>query len=338
MPEQTQTVKPLASNTKRFRIIRQPYRITMARWRFTVLQKRILTRIISAMQREIASIEKGTPIEQLRLFMTSENTIELTIPLNGLVKNSNNYTSVKKALQQLRKLDVEICLPHVKGSKNMPEQELILTGLIERVVMRKHSRTITLTMHKATAAELVKVSHGLTCFSEEIMFMTDNPYTQKIYEIICHWKDKSVFTFSIDQFRKRLMLENKYPLTKDIVKHIIRPAEKELQEIGDIFFVFSPTKAGKTITHFNFAIKNRVSQKQEEQANIKVREQLVNILRIRFGFKEDQFQQIMPILDNPLNLRPLNLKVAELWQKLDEKREGIYSPAQWAVASLLNVF
>jgi hypothetical protein len=65
---------------------------------------------------------------------------------------------------------------------------------------------------------------------------------------------------------------------------------------------------------------------------------MINLLRIRFGFKEDQFQQIMPILDNPRNLRPLNLKVAELWQKLDEKREDIYSPAQWAVASLLNVF
>lgn len=321
-----------------FRIIRQPYRITMARWKFTVLQKRILTRIISAMQREITSIERGTPIEHLKLFMTSENTIELTIPLNGLVKNSNNYTSVKKSLQQLRNLDVEICLPYVKGSKKQPEQELILTGLIERVVMRNHSRNITLTMHKATAAELIKVSHGLTCYSEEIMFMTDNPYTQRLYEIICHWKDKSVFTFSIDQFRKWMMIENKYPQTKDIIKHIIRPAEVELQEIGDIYFVCNPSKTGKTITHLNFAIKHRKTQHQEDQTNLQLKEQLVNILRIRFGFKDEQFRQIMPILENPMNLRPLNLKVAELWQTLDDKRESILYPPQWTVTSLLNVF
>jgi len=305
----------------------------MARWKFTVLQKRILTRIISAMQREIISIERGTPIEQLKLFMTNESTIELTIPLNGLVKNSNNYTSVKKSLQQLRNLDVEICLPYVKGSRKQPEQELILTGLIERVVMRKHSRNITLTMHKATAAELIKVSHGLTCFSEDIIFMTDNPYTQKLYEIICHWKDKSVFTFSLDQFRKSLMIEDKYSQTKDIIKHIIRPAEKELKEIGDIFFVFSPTKTGNTITHLNFAIKHRKTIHQEEQNNLRLKEQLVNILRIRFGFKEEQFRQIMPILENPMNLRPLNLKLAELWGSrhnyykmvlvpVDDAREG----------------
>lgn len=77
---------PTESKRSGFRIIRQPYRITMASWKFTVLQKRNLTRIISAMQREIISIERGKPIEQLKLFMTNESTIELTIPFNGLVK------------------------------------------------------------------------------------------------------------------------------------------------------------------------------------------------------------------------------------------------------------
>jgi plasmid replication initiation protein len=134
------------------------------------------------------------------------------------------------------------------------------------------------------------------------------------------------------------MIEDKYPHTKDIIKHIIRPAEKELKEIGDIFFDFSPTKTGKTITHLNFAIKHRKTVCQDEQNNLRLKEQLVNILRIRFGFKEEQFRQIMPILENPLNLRPLNLKVAELWQILDEKRESIIHPPQWTVASLLNVF
>ena len=134
------------------------------------------------------------------------------------------------------------------------------------------------------------------------------------------------------------MIENKYPQSKDIIKHIIRPAEKELQEIGDIYFVCNPTKTGKTVTHLNFAIKHRKTIHQEDQTNLQLKEQLVNILRIRFGLKEEQFRQIMPILENPMNLRPLNLKVAELWQTLDEKRESILYPPQWTVTSLLNVF
>ena len=187
----------------KYKIIRQPYRITMARWNYTVIQKRILTKIIAKLQREMASLERGVHIGQLDLFKTNNDSVELSFLLNDLVKNSNNYTVVKEALKKLRNIDIEIVLPAVKEKKNKPrDEEIVITGLIERAVIRKHERTVKITMHKATALELVKVSHGLTYFAEEVMYLSNNSYTQKIYEIICHWKSKDIYSITVDEFRK----------------------------------------------------------------------------------------------------------------------------------------
>ena len=112
--------------------------------------------------------------------ITSVEIAVISFLLNDLVKKSNNYTLVKEALKKLRNIDIEIILPSVKEKKNKPrEEEIVLTSLIERAVIRKHERVVKITMYKATAFELVKVSHGLTYFAEEVMYLSNTSYTQK---------------------------------------------------------------------------------------------------------------------------------------------------------------
>src|SRR6185312_7850165 len=187
-----------------YSLIRQPYRITMARWNFSVLQKRILTKIISKLQREISLLENGAEFGQLEIFKSSiddSDTIKLKFLLSEFVKDGNNYAQFKKAINQLRAFNVEIfqiVLPAVKSKKaKKPEEELILTGLIERAVIKKYARDITISLHKATAMELMKAANGLTVFAEDVMYETNNKYTQKIYELICQWKDIGVYTLTI---------------------------------------------------------------------------------------------------------------------------------------------
>jgi len=155
----------------KYKIIRQPYRITMARWDFTVTQKRIVTKIISSLQKEISCIDKGVPLGQLEIFSDPGDSIRLTIALNELVRDSNNYANVKSALKELRKFDVQIVLPATKSkTSKQPEDETILIGLIERAILTKYSRDVIIIIHRATAQELVKTSNGLTQFAEEVMY------------------------------------------------------------------------------------------------------------------------------------------------------------------------
>jgi hypothetical protein len=331
-----------------YSLIRQPYRITMARWDFSVLQKRILTKIISKLQREISLLEHGVEFGQLELFkkaIDDSDTIKLKFLLSEFVKDGNNYAQFKKAINQLRAFNVEIfqiVLPAVKSKKaKKPEEELILTGLIERAVIKRYARDITISLHKATAMELMKVANGLTVFAEDVMYETNNKYTQKIYEIICQWKDIGVYTLTILKFRELLVLENKYPETKDLIKKVIRSSEKELKIIGDVFFDFSVTKRGNVITHFNFIIKTKAMLKKEDDHLIIVKEDTINLLRQHFGFKAHHLQQIECIFKDLNNITALRSKITELALILSDRKLS-YQPIKdipsWTIASIRNEF
>ncbi len=55
----------------------------------------------------------------------------------------------------------------------------------------------------------------------------DQCLTLKIYEIISHRKDKSSIIFSLEQFRIAFSIENKMKKTKELIRKIIRTAERE---------------------------------------------------------------------------------------------------------------
>jgi len=331
-----------------YSLIRQPYRITMARWDFSVLQKRIMTKIISKLQREITLLENGAEFGQLELFrnvIDNSDTIMLHFLLSEFVKDSNNYGQFKKAINQLRSINVEIfqiVLPAVKSKKaKKPEEELILTGLIERAVIKKYARDITISLHKATAMELIKAANGLTVFAENVMYETNNKYTQKIYEIICQWKDIGVYTLAIEKFRELLVLENKYPETKILIRNVIRPTEVELKKIGDVFFDFSVTKKGNVITHFNFIIKTKDCLKKQNEHLILVKEDTINLLRQHFGFKTIHLEQIEPILGDFNNIPTLRSKLTELALKSADRKlscQPIKDVPAWTIRSILNEF
>ena len=237
---------------------------------------------------------------------------------------------------------VQIILPAVKSKKaKKPEEELVLTGLIERVVIKKYARDLTISMHKATAMELMKVANGLTVFAEDVMYETNNKYTQKIYELICQWKVTGVYSLSIEKFRELFVLEKKYADTKVLIRDVIRPVEKELKKIGDIFFDFSVSKRGNVITHFNFIIKTKALLKEESEHLLLVKEDTINLLRQHFGFKMHHLEQIEWILKDLSNIAILRSKITELALKLaDRKLSGqpIKDIPAWTIASIRNEF
>jgi len=329
-----------------YSLIRQPYRITMSMWNYSVWQKRILTKIISRLQRDITLLERGAEFGQLELFRTSDDdTVRLKFLLTDFIKDGKNYAQFKKALNQLRSVNVEIAqivLPAVKSKKaKKPEEELILTGLIERVVIKKYARDVSITMHKVTAMELMKVANGLTVFAEDVMYKTDNKYTQKIYELICQWKDIGVYVLTITKFKELLVLGNSYPEPTELIRRIIRPAEKELRLIGDVFFDLSVTKSGRVITHLNFIIRTKSSVKDEKDYHIRVKEDTIHLLRQHFGFKQQHIEQVEAILDNINTLPAFRAKITELSLKLSERKRNC-QPVQhvpaWVIASIKNEF
>ena len=136
----------------------------------------------------------------------------------------------------------------------------------------------------------------------------------------------------------RYRSKNKMKKTKELIRKIIRTAERELGKKADVYFTCLPIKSGTSIIHLTLLIKLRRNREQENHINMQLREQVGNILRIRFGFKDEHFQQIRLWMENTDSLRALNEKVGYLWQYLNNHPGKVSNIPLWTVSGTRKLF
>jgi plasmid replication initiation protein len=325
----------LAVYQKPGRMIRQPYRLTMASWNGTVYQKRILTAIIASLQRELAWVEHGMKLQDLPLPRDAEDRFIITLPLRSINPSGNNYQMVHRALECMEKQGIKMILPAVKGRKgpSIPEQ-LMLLKIKNLPSSDKTMLTISIDEHFLT--ELLRSTSGLSTLSMKIMSSLRSVYAMRLYEIISHWKDQESLKLTIDQLRSMLGSKDSLPQTKEFLRKVINVASQQLKQQADVYFQADKVYSGKRITHLNFRIIQRKEQKEQEQINLRLREQVTNILRIRFGWKQEYFQKITPMLENPDRLRLLNEQIGRLWHFVDHHPEEVRNIPNWSFSALVK--
>lgn len=314
--------------------IYQPYRITFAKWNYSAVQKKVLTAIILSLQKEIKLLLEGKQIGQLDLFSKQTDSIKLELSLNDF-NSHNNQKKIKEALQSLRKIDVEIKLPAVKGKT--PKEEVILTGLIERAIFEKYARNVTVFMHRATAIEMVNTAHGFTKFIPDMIMNTSSKHTQRLYEYIMHWQDQDVYRIDEKTFREDFFLTPSYR-TRDIISKIIKVAQQEIKEADTpVYFEFSETKSkGQSI--FNFIIKNRAEDKIMQEKLKLVIEQNKNMLKSHYTVDTAEMDTIRDIMDNAEISLIVRDKIVEVHDHIVQNRDTINSPKHYMMKSLIERF
>jgi Initiator Replication protein len=317
------------------RIIRQPYRLTMAWWDCNVHEKRILTAIIASLQKELAWVEKGMRLEDLPLERDSEGRFILNVPLRLTNPSANNYFMVHRTLDCLEKKGIELRLPAVKGRRGpkLPE-ECILFNLTR--LRPPDNRTLRISIDDKLMAELLRSTSGLTSLSLEVMSRLSSVYAIRIYEILSHWKDQPSQKFSIEQLRGLLDSQKVLPQSKEFLRYVIEPARQQLKQSADLYFQIEKIYSGNRITHLNLRIIQHKSEKEQELINLRLREQVTNILRIRFGWKPEHFQKISQMLEDPNRLRELNDHIGRLWHFLDQHPEQVQNYTNWSFSAILK--
>jgi len=108
-----------------------------------------------------------------------------------------------------------------------------------------------------------------------------------------------------------------------------------LDQTSDVYFEVVTERTANRISHLVFRIRQKKNKEAEDMIIMQLREQIQQILRIRFRWKEDQFQQIRHLLNDERCLRSLNEKIARLWQYHDQFPEEIRNLQQWSLSALL---
>ncbi|MGI4806461.1 MAG: hypothetical protein ACRYFL_16955, partial [Janthinobacterium lividum] len=135
---------------------------------------------------------------------------------------------------------------------------------------------------------------------------------------------------------------DKYPQIKDLIRRVIRPAEMELKEIADVFFVFNTSSTGRKITKFNFVIKHKKTLHEDELNQIRLRDDNIHLLKAHLGFRPEHIQAVAEILSRNDLIGSLRNKIIELHTFIQEAgqtpKTAIKKIPEYVIQSLKNQF
>ena len=223
----------------------QSYLVTSARYDFSVYEKRILYRIVEIMQAELSGqpIGKGIRI-QPTLF--ADKIITMPISAFFLREEDKNYDRIRKAFKSLSGRVIE----------KATEKSHIGYPVIQYYEVPRRSGEVRFQIGKLLYADLMDFAKGYSQYELQTAFSFRSQYTMRLYELTC--KQQREITYSIERLRQMFGLEDRYKETKDFIKKVIVPAQKELEESQSAsYFTYQRIKTGRSFTHVRFTTHYR---------------------------------------------------------------------------------
>ncbi len=86
---------------------------------------------------------------------------------------------------------------------------------------------------------------GKTYFSKKATLALSGSHTKRLYKFLCSWKSTGGVKKSIEDIKKMLDIQGKYPLLNEFKRRVLEPARKEMleNEKSDIWFEYKPYKS-----------------------------------------------------------------------------------------------
>ena len=149
-----------------------------------------------------------------------------------------------------------------------------LSGFINKVVIdEENPKMVKIEMDKFILPMLMDYTeNGYTPLNLALMFGLEGMYSYRLYELIRLWSNtKNVITYTIDELKEYLMLEDKksYNTYANIKNKIIIPAIDELNDLEIFEIKFKENKVGKKVHSIDFIVKDLDKRKYFDKKDIK---------------------------------------------------------------------
>lgn len=210
--------------------IKQPNRITYARYEFNEIQENILTLIMG----------------ELQPYLTEEKTISkdlfdspfITIDLRKLSEKRNNYTYIKNQANKMKFIEINYTWFDEKTNNVKERSAMVLTTMD----YTPRSKKLDIYLNPHVIPYLVYIgtcSKGkFTQYNQKIAIELRGYLAKRIYKFLSSWKARGATKISISEFKKILFIENKYNQLSEF-RRIMNDTRKKIQQSTDISFDFS---------------------------------------------------------------------------------------------------
>lgn len=210
--------------------IKQPNRITYARYEFNEIQENILTLIMA----------------ELQPYLTDEKVINkdlfdlpfISIDLTKLSDKRNNYTYIKAQAFKMKFIEINYSWFDQINQNKVERSSVVLTTI--DYVPRSKKLNIYLNPHVIPYLVYIGTcSKGMyTQYNQKTAIQIRGYLAKRIYKFLSSWKLRGATRITIGEFKQILLIENKYNQLSEVRK-LLNTTRIKLIKNSDISFEFS---------------------------------------------------------------------------------------------------
>jgi len=169
------------------------------------------------------------------------------------------YARLKEAALKLFDRKVYICIDRKKN-------DFLVTRWISGIRYVQANGKIILTFAQDILPYLSQLESNFTQYELQNVSKMRSVYAIRLYEWLIQWRTSQRLEVSLDDYRHRLRIVDKYPSIKDLKLKTLKPAIKGINETSDITVHFDQKKSGRTVTHFIFTWTYKLKTIDEKTA------------------------------------------------------------------------
>lgn len=296
-------------------INRQPNQITLSRQEFTLIEKRIVYFVINRLK----------PEQSINVNYDPFRNIEITIPLKIL--SEFDYRQIRKATDKLQSRKI-----YFIDSEKKQEYRSIVP--FPEVHYKGKEGIINITIFESIVPYFIELKKGFTEYQLKSALSLTSTITQKLYELLCRFKDTGNWQgIEISYLKKLLNIEGKYQMISAFRTYVLNASQRELKEKTDISFTYELRKTGRRFTHIDFKIHWNKGKDPFKKVDNYLKSQNLTDKQQRCKKYLDQFG----IQDKKLRKSIINNKQAEFWKWLHfykQNKANVHNPAGHLLKSL----
>lgn len=202
---------------------------------YGIYAQRTIVRLIEASQSMLEGKRVGDCVKyQIDLDLFGHRRIRMPITAILADGDTTNYTTAKKEIKRLVQLPLEY-----EDSKTW-----LVVPLLSRVEFDKLNGDAILEVQPEVWQAMFDFSMGWRKFELTKALKLKSTYSVRLYQLLS-MQEKPI-SYSLDNLKKMLGVENKYPRPIDFIKRIIIPAKEELDQVAPYSFDFKPILERKT--------------------------------------------------------------------------------------------
>lgn len=295
------------------KLVIQPNRLTMARYHYSVYEKRLLYQVIKMLQKEMKG-EISIPTSDYgdRYFLISLSDVE---------PSRKNPIMIRRAFQTL--LDKRISIDIDEEGSGF-EGRIINWGELRQGV-------ITLSLPSKVIPSLTDVAKGFTNYDVLVAMSFQSAYSMRLYEFISRFKDTGFWYTTPDDLREMLGLLTQPGYTKynNLKTRVLEVAKKEMQQLYDkdecdLTFTYTEHREGKgrggQVKKLTFRILNKKKAHKMETSHSQRSEAYLYVANFLTSYYEDSARPfITKVLTCIADDDRLATRVAEIAKKAVQK-------------------